>query len=262
MKINFYKYHGTGNDFIMIDDRENVLDLSTSQVKNLCDRHFGIGADGLIRVLNKNGFDFEMVYYNSDGNLGSMCGNGGRCAAAFVNYLGMIETEASFSAFDGPHFASIISVSPMLVKLKMNDVFQISKEGNSFVINTGSPHFITFVNSVEKIELVKMGREIRNSEKYVNEGINVNFVQIENEGLKIRTYERGVEDETLSCGTGVTASVLAAVTAGLIPNKNICHVETPGGKLKVHFNAVSNGFDQIWLEGPAEAVFSGVVELS
>ena len=262
MKINFYKYHGTGNDFIMIDDRENVLNLSITQVRTLCDRHFGIGADGLIRILNKNGFDFEMVYYNSDGNLGSMCGNGGRCAAAFVQHLGMIETEASFSAFDGPHFASIISLSPMIVKLKMNDVSGISKDGDSFVINTGSPHYITFVNSVEKIDIVKMGSEIRNSEKYVNEGINVNFVEIENGGLKIRTYERGVEGETLSCGTGVTASVLAAVNSGLITNKDACIVSTPGGKLKVHFNTLSNGFDQIWLEGPAEAVFSGVVELS
>lgn len=262
MKINFYKYHGTGNDFIMIDDRENVLDLSVAQVRSLCDRHFGIGADGLIKILFKNGFDFEMVYYNSDGNLGSMCGNGGRCAAAFVQHLGMIESEASFSAYDGPHFASIISVSPMMVKLKMNDVSNVSKEGESFLLNTGSPHYVTFINSVENIDIVKMGREIRNSERFVNEGINVNFVEIENGGLKIRTYERGVEDETLSCGTGVTASVLAAVSAGLIKTKDICHVSTPGGKLKVHFKSAYHGFEQIWLEGPAEIVFSGVVELS
>lgn len=262
MKINFSKYHGTGNDFIMIDDRENVVDLSVAQVRSLCDRHFGVGADGLIKILFKNSFDFEMVYYNSDGNLGSMCGNGGRCAAAFVHQLGMIGSEASFSAFDGPHHASIISLSPMLVKLKMNDVSKVSKEGDCFVVNTGSPHYVTFVNSVEKIDIVKMGREIRNSKEYVNEGINVNFVEIENGGLKIRTYERGVEDETLSCGTGVTASVLAAVSAGLITLKDICRVSTPGGKLKVYFKSASHGFEQIWLEGPAEVVFSGVVELS
>jgi diaminopimelate epimerase len=261
MKVHFSKYHGTGNDFIMIDDRENVLDLSTMQVKFLCDRHFGIGADGLIRIVKKDGFDFEMVYYNSDGKLGSMCGNGGRCAVAFAHSLKMVDTETNFLAFDGPHEAIVVSDDPMVIKLKMSDVFHIDHDEEALVLNTGSPHYVAFVETYKGIDVYQEGRAIRNSTEYRSEGINVNFVKVDDDVIHVRTYERGVEDETLSCGTGLTASVLAASYAGKISNAHECKVITPGGKLKVHFNKADTGFDQIWLEGPAEAVFSGTIML-
>lgn len=257
MKVQFYKYHGTGNDFIMIDDRKNMLSLSVEEVKFLCDRHFGIGADGLIRIVNKDGFDFEMVYYNSDGNPGSMCGNGGRCAVAFAHFLKMIKHETNFLAFDGPHEAIVVSQSPMNVKLKMADVLNIQKMKGSVVLNTGSPHYVTFVKSLDELDVVKKGRSIRNSPLYKKDGINVNFVKVDENAIHVRTYERGVEDETLSCGTGVTAAVLAAAFSGKIKHKDECVVYTPGGKLKVHFVKDGQRFDQIWLEGPAMAVFSG-----
>lgn len=261
MKVNFSKYHGTGNDFIMIDDRENVLDLSTKQVKFLCDRHFGIGADGLIRIVKKDGFDFEMVYYNSDGKLGSMCGNGGRCAVAFAHSLKMVDTENNFLAFDGPHEAIVVSEEPMVIKLKMSDVFHVDHDEEALVLNTGSPHYVAFVETYKGIDVYQEGKAIRNSSEYRSEGINVNFVKVDDDVIHVRTYERGVEDETLSCGTGLTASVLAASYAGKISNSHECKVITPGGKLKVHFNKADTGFDQIWLEGPAEAVFSGTIIL-
>lgn len=261
MKVNFSKYHGTGNDFIMIDDRENVLDLSTKQVKFLCDRHFGIGADGLIRIVKKDGFDFEMVYYNSDGKLGSMCGNGGRCAVAFAHSLKMVDTETNFLAFDGPHEAIVVSEEPMVIKLKMSDVFHVDHDEEALVLNTGSPHYVAFVETYKGIDVYQEGKAIRNSSEYRSEGINVNFVKVDDDVIHVRTYERGVEDETLSCGTGLTASVLAASYAGKISNSHECKVITPGGKLKVHFNKADTGFDQIWLEGPAEAVFSGTIIL-
>ncbi len=261
MKTHFYKYHGTGNDFIMIDDRTNKLSLSKEQVRFLCNRHFGIGGDGLIRIVKKDGFDFEMVYYNSDGNLGSMCGNGGRCAVAFAHYLKLITDETSFLAFDGPHEAIVVSESPMIVKLKMADVFNITKVKGAILMNTGSPHYVTFVKSVKDIDVYSKGKAIRNSIAYKSEGINVNFVEVEDNSIHVRTYERGVEDETLSCGTGVTAAVLAAVFSGKIKNTDECAVYTPGGKLKVHFNREAGGFDQIWLEGSAVAAFSGSVAI-
>lgn len=259
MKITFHKYQGTGNDFIMIDDRMNSLPLTTEQVRNLCDRHFGIGGDGLIRIVNKDGFDFEMIYYNSDGNFGSMCGNGGRCAVAFAHYLKLIKEDTSFLAYDGPHEAILVSKAPPVVKLKMADVLGIQKVKGAVILNTGSPHYVTFVKSVRDVNVDSKGRAIRNSEPYKAEGINVNFVQVEDNSLHVRTYERGVESETLSCGTGVTAAVIAAVFSGKIRNTDECLVQTPGGKLKVHFNRDGQRFDQIWLEGPAVAAFSGSV---
>lgn len=259
MKIQFYKYHGTGNDFIMIDDRLNKLTPSVEEVQLLCDRHFGIGGDGLIRIVKKDGFDFEMIYYNSDGNLGSMCGNGGRCAVAFAHFLKIINEETNFLAYDGPHEAIVLSDSPMNVKLKMADVLNLYKVKGAITLNTGSPHYVTFVKSVKDLDVVKKGKAIRNSPQYKSEGINVNFVEIEDNFIHVRTYERGVEDETLSCGTGVTAAVLAAVFSGKLKNKDECVVYTPGGKLKVHFSKEGHGFEQIWLEGPAVAAFSGSV---
>lgn len=257
MKIQFYKYHGTGNDFILIDDRPSKVVMSTNEIKLLCDRHFGIGADGLIRIVAHKEFDFEMIYYNSDGKLGSMCGNGGRCAIAFANKLKLINDKAKFLAADGPHLAEIIDSSPMIIKLKMSDVASVSTIENSFLIDTGSPHFVQFVDDLDNLDVVKEGRKIRNSDRFVKEGVNVNFVKFINGELHIRTYERGVEDETLSCGTGITASVLVASFAQKIGTVNVLSVVTPGGNLKVHFHNNQQSFTDIWLEGPAEAVFEG-----
>ena len=261
MKIQFYKYHGTGNDFILIDDRLNKLTLNLENVRQLCDRNFGIGGDGLIKLVNKDGFDFEMVYYNSDGNLGSMCGNGGRCAVAFAHFLKLIDHETNFLAYDGPHEAIVISESPLIVKLKMADVLNISKLNSAVLLNTGSPHYVKFVKSVKELDVDKKGKAVRNSDQFKEEGVNVNFVEVEDNFLHVRTYERGVEAETLSCGTGVTAAVLAAVYSGKIKNKDECLVHTPGGKLKVHFNKDGQSFDQIWLEGAAVAVFNGTISI-
>ncbi len=261
MKIHFYKYHGTGNDFIMIDDRSNKNLMSTTEIKLLCDRHFGIGADGLIRIVDHTDFDFEMIYYNSDGNLSSMCGNGGRCAIAFANKLNLITETAEFLAADGPHSAEIISTSPMVVKLKMTDVKDVSTIENSFLLNTGSPHLVKFVEDLENLDVVKEGRKIRNSDRFIKEGVNVNFVKLLNGELHIRTYERGVEDETLSCGTGITASVIAASFAQKIGSVAVCTVKTPGGNLKVHFKSNDRSFTDLWLEGSAELVFRGETDL-
>ncbi len=258
--ISFFKYHGTGNDFILIDDRKNNYTLSKEIIFRLCDRHFGIGADGLILLRNHSQFDFEMLYYNSDGLPGSMCGNGGRCCVAFAHSLGMIKEHTRFTAFDGPHEAKILSVTPYIVRLHMNDVHDI-ETGNDFIfLNTGSPHYVIFAEHVNKMDVVTDGRKIRYSDRFRNAGTNVNFVEVRNQEIFVRTYERGVEDETLSCGTGVTASVLAASTrsAEIISGTRVL---TPGGMLKVYFQKKDGGFSDVWLEGNAEPVFKGEIKL-
>ena len=256
--IPFVKYHGTGNDFILIDDRKSKYDFKKEDIRNFCDRHFGIGADGLILLRNSNKYDFEMLYYNSDGLEGSMCGNGGRCVTAFAHTLGMIDTKAKFSAFDGVHESQIISVKPYVIKLHMNDVKTIEKNPDFVFLNTGSPHYVCFKDNVNEIDIINEGRKIRYNERFKKEGTNVNFVNVSDSGLFVRTYERGVEDETLSCGTGVTAAVLAASAS----EKNVksgCKVQTKGGMLAVFFNLEGNGFSDIWLEGKAEEVFKGEI---
>lgn len=262
MKISFSKYHGTGNDFVLIDDREHSLELSQGQIVFLCHRRFGIGADGLILLRNKEGFDFEMRYFNSDGKPGSMCGNGGRCITAFAAALGLVNEFTNFLAADGPHEATLLSQAPPLVKLKMGDVFRMEQHPDFFFLDTGSPHVVRFVEDVDVIDVVKEGREIRYNSRFLTEGTNVNFVQVANGGIRVRTYERGVEDETLSCGTGVTASALAAVEAGFVPvSANCCLVETPGGHLKVHYEKSESGFRNVFLEGTATFVYSGEISL-
>ena len=254
--ISFIKYHGTGNDFILIDDRQSLHELKTETIRKMCDRHFGIGADGLIQLRNKEGFDFEMLYFNSDGFPGSMCGNGGRCATAFAHSLGLIKEQANFIAFDGPHEAKIISKNPYIVSLHMNDVSNIESNSDFVFLNTGSPHYVCFTDHVANVDVINEGRKIRYNERFKKEGVNVNFVEELEKSLLVRTYERGVEDETLSCGTGVTASVIASVVSG----KNIssgCLIHTPGGKLTVHFKQDGKSFSNIWLEGNAEMVFEG-----
>jgi diaminopimelate epimerase len=261
MKIIFSKYHGTGNDFILLDDRDEKIHLSVQQIERLCDRRFGIGADGLILLRNLAGYDFKMIYYNSDGKEGSMCGNGGRCITAFAKSLNRIGDGANFSAIDGDHQSVITNFSPMTIKLKMGDVDEIENEDDFIFMNTGSPHYIRFVDDVTQVDVVSEGRKIRNNDRFKEQGTNVNFVQVLPGELIVRTYERGVEDETLSCGTGVTASAMAAVIKNKIPaGQGFAHILTPGGKLKVYFEKNGLGFKNIWLEGGATFVYRGEIE--
>ena len=256
MKISFYKYHGTGNDFIMIDNRAlQCLDISTDQVKSMCDRRFGIGADGLILLRNKDGYDFEMVYYNADGNQSSMCGNGGRCIVAFAKYLGVIESTCNFLAIDGPHEARVSE--DYVVELKMSDVSSVEKDGQDYVLNTGSPHYVKSVSDLDDFNVYEEGKSIRCSKKYSGEGINVNFVVEYGSYLEVATYERGVEDETYSCGTGVVA---CALSLGRSEDQPI-NIVTKGGKLSVSYKTQDEGFTDIWLKGPAVKVFEGTVEV-
>lgn len=268
MKIPFSKYHGTGNDFILVDNRKLIFnDSDFSLIKKLCDRRFGIGADGLmlLNVTPQAGIsDFEMVYYNADGNIGSMCGNGGRCMAAFARRLGLIKDETAFHAADGMHHARVEQYDDKNfsanVFLKMNDVSGIEEKNNALIVDTGSPHYVTFVDDPQKINVVEEGRKLRYSSPFSKEGINVNFISLMNDIIHIRTYERGVEDETLSCGTGAVASVLAAARKGLLNGKTNCRLKTQGGELNVHFEKVLKGFENIFLEGPATFVFDGDID--
>lgn len=255
MKIHFYKYQGTGNDFIMIDNRSQFFPKQNTQlIKKICDRRFGVGGDGLILLENHSNYDFQMVYYNSDGNESTMCGNGGRCLVAFAHFLKIFDKKTTFNAIDGLHEAEI---QGNIVKLKMIDVEHIKQINDDYELNTGSPHFVKYVEKVESFDVYKNGKEIRNSPTYP-EGINVNFVsKIADNEIFVRTYERGVEDETYSCGTGVTASCLT-----WMKNFNLDEVavKTLGGNLKVYAEKNENGFKNIWLEGPAEQVFEGYFE--
>lgn len=259
MGIQFYKYQGTGNDFILIDNRDQSIALSTEQVKHLCDRRFGIGADGLMLLEAVTGHDFKMVYYNSDGNESTMCGNGGRCIVAFAKKLGIIGEQTNFLAIDGTHEARIHTD---FVSLQMNDVNGIEKHGEDFFLNTGSPHYVKVVNDLMTHPVVTEGREIRYSGQFGDKGTNVNFIEKSGNTLLVRTYERGVEDETLSCGTGVTAAALAAAHLKLFDENETCSIQTPGGKLSVRFHQTKKDhFSNIWLQGPAEFVFEGSIQI-
>lgn len=260
MILHFNKYHGTGNDFILIDNRNKEISLSNEQVNFLCNRHFGVGADGLMLLENEMGYDFKMVYYNSDGNLSSMCGNGGRCITAFAKKLGIVNEKARFLAVDGSHDAII---SYKTISLKMQDVKAIEQGDGFYFLNTGSPHYVKTVNSIETYPVFEEGKQIRYNERFAEEGTNVNFIERYDDYLFVRTYERGVENETLSCGTGVTAAALVASISNLSTEKNACTIKTPGGNLNVKFDKVlENTFYNIWLEGPAEFVFKGSIELT
>jgi diaminopimelate epimerase len=263
MKINFSKYHGTGNDFILLDNRENKYSaLAESQIESLCNRRFGIGADGLILLEKDSGTDFRMVYFNSDGKESSMCGNGGRCIVAFANSLNIIKDFCSFKAIDGMHEAIIESNHPVVVKLKMNDVKEVQRIGEDLFMNTGSPHYVRFVRNVLTVDVPTEGRSIRNSDAYKSEGTNVNFVEPLSTKILVRSYERGVEDETLSCGTGIVASALASVAKGFFKDeKGTCNIQALGGNLKVHYKKDGSGFKNIWLEGGATFVYNGEIEI-
>lgn len=260
MKIKFYKYQGAGNDFVMIDHRQLIHKFSTKLIQFLCDRRFGIGADGLILLENSEQYkaDFKMKYYNADGNESTMCGNGGRCIVAFAKKLGIIEKSCVFEAVDDLHEAYF---EKELVKLKMSDVNDIEQSDDFYYLNTGSPHHIVFVNDISKIDIKKKGAEIRYSSAYESQnGTNVNFIQKKGNQLLIRTYERGVEDETLACGTGVTAAAIASFIKYEKLKKPI-EVKAVGGNLNVDFNMKNaQTIEDIWLKGPAEFVFKGEIE--
>ena len=260
MKISFYKYQGTGNDFILIDNRQKVFEVArVDLVKKLCDRKFGIGSDGLILLQDKEGFDFEMIFFNPDGSK-SLCGNGSRCVVAFAKSLGIIKEKTRFITFDGEHVAIILKNGE--VCLKMNDVETVEKGNDYYFLNTGSPHFCSFVKDVAYYDVFGEGKKIRNKERFKKDGTNVNFLEKNGDSVFVRTYERGVENETLSCGTGVTAAGLVAALAGVSTNENYCTIKTLGGNLKVKFQKnENNSFSHIWLEGPATFVFGGEIEI-
>ena len=260
MEITFYKYQGTGNDFILIDNRENNLpELTEKRIRIFCDRKFGIGADGFIILNKKEGYDFEMVYHNADGSESTMCGNGGRCMVQFAYDLGIHKTEYNFLAIDGSHSAAIDTEKK--VRLKMQDVSAVETHAGYAILNTGSPHYVKFDNDVRHIDVEKEGAEIRYSKAFEEIGVNVNFV--ENTGpynIYVRTYERGVEGETLSCGTGVTAAAL--VSAHNDRGFNELQITTNGGELSVEFNKIDDdNFSDIYLIGPAKFVFKGTINI-
>lgn len=259
MEISFSKYQGAGNDFILIDNRNQAFQSSEREVlAKLCDRRFGIGADGIMLLQEKEGWDFEMIYYNADGNVGSMCGNGGRCIAAFAKHLGIINKETNFLAVDGPHYATI-SESGDWVSLQMIDVKSIGKDKNAFVLNTGSPHYVQLVDSLNDMDVYGEGRAIRCSEPYRQEGVNVNFIEDQGSHYFVRTYERGVENETYACGTGVTAAAMAMAEKKGLRGEINTPVRVLGGNLNIRFHYDGNVFTNVFLEGPACFVFEGKI---
>lgn len=257
MQQTFYKYQGTGNDFVMIDNREQTFNKKdTKHIAFLCDRRFGIGADGLILLENHPTLDFKMVYYNADGNESTMCGNGGRCIVAFAKQLEVIKDEAVFEAIDGLHRASIENG---IVRLQMQDVDSIEKHPQHVFLNTGSPHHVQFEDYIENFDIKTKGAAIRYGAPYNDKGSNVNFVKkINDQIFAVRTYERGVENETLSCGTGVTAVALA-MHALKETDKNLITLKVQGGELQVSFIEENGLYNNIWLIGPATFVYKGIV---
>lgn len=264
MKLHFFKYQATGNDFVLLDNRDKKYDFSAAQIKRICDRKFGIGADGLMLVEKHPSLDFNLVYYNSDGSQ-SLCGNGSRAAVHFASVLGLVNGQTSFQAYDGPHDATLAASG--VIRLKMNDVTEVRKDGEDWFVNTGSPHYIRFVSGVKDYPVYEEGRQIRYSDNYKPGGTNVNFVELlPGNTLFVRTYERGVENETLSCGTGVTAAAMAASQKGYT---SPVFIKTPGGELSVEFKSGHTGlatgqsvaFKDVYLIGPAKMVFEGTMEL-
>ena len=256
MIIEFYKYHGTGNDFVLIDNRSLFFDKNNIElISKICSRHTGVGADGLILLENDNHYDFKMIYFNSDGKQTSMCGNGGRCVISFAKKLNIIDDNVTFLAIDGLHEGII---KDDIIKIKMIKVSNIDEVHNGCLLDTGSPHFVKFCTSVNNINVFQSGRELRNNKEISEDGVNINFTEIiDNSSIKVRTYERGVENETLSCGTGVIASALSAHSKGLVDSNRI-KISTLGGELFVSFD-FKNVYDNIWLEGPATEVFKGQI---
>ncbi len=256
MEIPFYKYQGTGNDFIIVDqwDEQWLSGVDRQLISSMCSRRFGIGADGLMLLDRSARAAFRLQYFNADGLEGSLCGNGSRCAVACMHRLGRFGHSGLFDAYDGLHEAEV--TAPGYVRLKMRDVSTIEQGKGFFVLDTGSPHYVTFVEDLRDLDIVQQGRAIRYSNRFRDRGINVNFVQEEDAGLKVYTYERGVENETLSCGTGVTAAALAHAQRIGLPAGPIS-IETKGGQLMIQFKKVEDRFVDVWLCGPALPVYVG-----
>lgn len=252
--MQFYKYHGTGNDFVLIDNRAEKISLSKIEIAAICARRFGVGADGLMLLQTKEGYDFQMLYYNSDGEESSMCGNGGRCIVRFAADLGLIKDSANFLAIDGAHKAQLGKGE---VALEMIAVEEYQQLENACVLDTGSPHYVSYLPAVKTANIEKLGREIRNSAPYKAEGINVNFIEkLAANELFVRTYERGVENETYSCGTGVVAASLTDFLQNTESEK-MRKIKTIGGNLEVRFDYENGSFFNIVLSGPAQFVFEG-----
>ncbi len=257
--LHFAKYEGAGNDFVIVDAMETPVHLTVAQIQQICDRHFGVGADGMIFIRPAEGADYEMVYHNADGDIGSMCGNGARCAFTFARLKGYVGDTARFVAYDGIHTAR--SLEGGWVEVSMSDVGDLSKVADDCVLDTGSPHYVRFVTSVEGMDIVEEGRKIRYSERYRDEGINVNFVEVHPDYLRLKTYERGVETRTLACGTGATAVAVAYAEIHGLLNGPIA-LKADGGDLSVNFRREDNGFTNIVLQGPAKEVFVGTTSLA
>jgi diaminopimelate epimerase len=258
MEIQFSKYQGTGNDFVIIDNRDGSITLSNAQIAFLCDRRFGVGSDGLIVLGTAADYDFSMSYYNADGTEGSMCGNGARCLVQFAHDHGIVKEKYFFIAIDGPHEATIEKNG--WIHLKMSDVNAVEVGDHFFVTNTGSPHYVQLVNGVEKFDVFTAGKAIRYNERFKAEGVNVNFIEFHDDHLFVRTYERGVENETYSCGTGVTASAITTHLNKL--GEHRVSIKTIGGALAVSFNNQGGGhFNHIWLQGPGTFVYSASINL-
>ncbi len=263
MKLSFHKFQATGNDFILIDDRNKQFNTgNNSLIQRLCNRRFGIGADGLILLRNDVEFDFRMIYFNADGYEGSMCGNGGRCIAAFAHTLYPDRYQFRFQAFDGLHEAEIqgITENGFMVKLSMSAVNKPEQYEDDLVLNTGSPHYVQFVSDAASLDVNMEGKRIRNSTPFLREGVNVNFCEVHADSLTVRTYERGVEEETLSCGTGVTAAAIASHFSGRITTAPLT-VFTRGGELQVEFTQTESRYLNVSLRGEAAHVFTGTIEV-
>ncbi len=255
MKIKFQKYQGTGNDFIIINNESlNFPQKNHRLISRLCSRKLGIGSDGLILICPSKNSDYEMVYFNSDGNLGSMCGNGARCSVKFAQNNNFIKNQTIFNAFDGNHYATVVDNK---VFLSMKDVLNVKAYGKGLIVNTGSPHYIQIVEELDDFDVFTQGKMIRNSSEFKEQGINVNFVKVISDSeFYVRTYERGVEMETLSCGTGVTAVALAMYHLGKTKLKNL-KINTNGGIFNVEFTPMNIGFEKIILSGNVELVYKG-----
>lgn len=260
MVNQFYKYEGCGNDFVIIDERVKELQLTESHIAAICDRRFGIGADGLLLLRNHPDFDFQMVYYNADGSRATMCGNGARCLSAFAHKMEAMGPKGRFIADDGPHTAEIIWIEEDItqVAISMKDATPADATPEHVIINTGTPHYVLFVEDIENTDVVTIGRKIRYSPQFAPIGTNVNFVQMMPNELIVRTYEKGVEDETLACGTGVTASAMAA---SLLTGKTSFEVKVRGGNLHVSFDQKGKTFTNVILTGPARLAYSGLFDL-
>jgi diaminopimelate epimerase len=267
--IHFQKWQGAGNDFVIIDNRnQSINSINPNNIKLICDRHFGIGGDGLMLIEKSKSFDFEMIYYNSDGFPAAMCGNGGRCIAAMAAQMGIFDRKTTFLASDGVHEAEIIDKGWIRLKMKSVDDYSLisipnvvaGSIGKAVFLNTGVPHLVVIVNQINSVEVDIAGRILRNLKELEPSGANVNFVQISDQVLNVRTYERGVEGETFACGTG---NVAAAIATEIIYKKGLSEYQcmTLGGPLKVSFNREGNKqFNDVWLEGPAVKVFEGTIE--